>query len=78
MLKKFLLSAEHLFDKKLKNGTVMVVIIWCCIVMTWVVNQTAYASNIQWNVIAAQSTQVEENIVIIWWKKYRVTLKEVK
>ncbi len=77
MLHKFLLSAEHLFDKKLKNGTLMVLIISSCIVCLGAFNQTVSAS-MQANVLASQNTAIPEvNIITIAWKQYRVVLEEV-
>ena len=76
MLHKFLLSAEHLFDKKLKNGTLMVLIISACIVCLGAFNQTVSA-NMQANVLASQDPTANINIITIAWKQYKVVLEEV-
>ena len=78
MLEKFLLSTENLFDKKLKNWTLMVLIISACVVSVWAFNQTVNA-NLQANVLSANNAVVPKmDYVMIWGKKYRVILKEVE
>lgn len=77
MFKKFLLSTENLFDKKLKNGTVMVVIISTCITMTWIIIPTTHAS-LNASVLESQKNTEKSQYITLDGKKYKIILEEVK
>ncbi len=77
MFKKFLSSTENLFDKKLKNGTVMVLIISFCITLTGIVIPTTSAS-LTANVLEAKKNTESNQYIIVDGKKFRVILEEVK
>lgn len=77
MFNRFLSSTGHLFDKKLNNGTVMVVIISFCITITWIVIPTTSAS-LTANVLEAQKNTDQSQYVIIDGKKFKIILEEVK
>ena len=81
MFTKFLKSTEDLFDRKLKNGTIMVAIIASCVVMTGAVTHTSASltANVLQASKAATSLQAtSDQYIIIGWKKYRIVLEEVK
>ncbi len=77
MLKKVLKSTENLFDKKLKNGTVMVLIISLCVTFTWILHSTVNAS-LSANVMQSQKNTVSAQYIIIDGKKFKILLEEVK
>ena len=77
MLEKILKSTEELLDKKLRNGTVMVVIISCIITMTGFLNNSVNA-NLTANVLVSQKQTISSSYIILNWKKYKIILEEVK
>jgi len=77
MLKRVFKSTEDLLDRKLKNGTVMVVIISSLITMTWLLNMTVNA-NLTANVLQAKKQNIASSYIILDWKKYKIILEEVR
>ncbi len=77
MLNKFLTSTENLLNKKLNNGSVMVVIIAFCIVCTWIIVPSAHAT-VTTNVLQSQKNTEDLQYIIIDGKKFRIILEEVK
>ena len=77
MLEKIFKSTEELLDKKLRNGTVMVVIISCIITMTGFLNNSVNA-NLTANVLVSQKQTISSSYIILNWKKYKIILEEVK
>ena len=77
MLDKFLKSTTDLLDKKLKNGTVMVVIISTLVTFSgFLVNWVN--ANLTADVMQSQMTIETNQYVIIGEKKYKIILEEVK
>ena len=76
-LKNIFKSAEDLFDRKMKNWTVMVVIISTLITATWFLTNTVNAG-LTANVLQSQKNTEINQYIIISWKKYQIILKEVK
>ena len=77
-IEKFLKSTTDLLDKKLKNGTVMVLIIANLITAIWFLSNTANA-NLTANVIESQKNTIQaEQYIIIDGKKFKILLEEVK
>jgi len=78
MWKKFINSTTDLLDKKLKNGTVMVVIISILVTLSWFLTNPVNA-NLTANVIQSQNKSIEINqYIVIAGKKYKIVLEEVK
>ena len=77
MLEKIFKSTEELLDKKLRNGTVMVVIISCIITMTGFLNNSVNA-NLTANVLVSQKQTISSSYIILNWKKYKIILEEIK
>ena len=77
MLEKIFKSTEELLDKKLRNGTVMVVIISCIITMTGFLNNSVNA-NLTANVLVSQKQTISSSYIVLNWKKYKIILEEVK
>lgn len=77
MLKRFFLSTEHLLNMKLNNGTVMVVIIAFCVVLTWLIVPNTYGS-LNVNILEAQNNIETSQYIVIDWQKYKIILEEVK
>jgi len=77
MLKKFIKSAEDLFDRKLKNWTVMVVIICSMISATGFLTSSVNAS-LTANILQSQKNTEINQYIIIGWKKYKIVLEEVR
>lgn len=77
MLEKIFKSTGDLLDKKLKNGTVMVVIISCIITMTGFINNSVNA-NLTANILVSKKQAISSSYIILNWKKYKIILEEVK
>jgi len=78
MWRKFINSTTDLFDKKLKNGTVMVVIISTLITSAGFLSNTVNA-NLTANIYQSQKNTIQvEQYIIIGGKKYKIVLEEVK
>jgi len=77
MIKRIFKSAEDLFDRKMKNWTVMVVIISTIITMTGFLTNWVNA-NLTANVIQSQKNTEINQYIIIDGKKYKVIFEEVK
>lgn len=77
MLEKIFKSTGDLLDKKLKNGTVMVVIISCIITMTGFLNNSVNA-NLTANILVSKKQAISSSYIILNWKKYKIILEEVK
>ena len=77
MLKRLFRSTEDLLDRRLKNGTVMVVIISSLITMTWFLNMTVNA-NLTANVLQSKKQNITSSYVFLDWKKYKIVLEEVR
>lgn len=70
----------HFFDKKIFDSTFVVWIIGILMILVWFLSPANWfeQSNVlKWNILES-SKKDNENIVIIWWKKYRLILEEVK
>jgi len=77
MWKKFINSTTDLFDRKLKNWTVMVVIISTMVTTTGFLSNTVNA-NMTANVMQSQKNTEINQYIIIAGKKYKIVLEEVK
>ena len=77
MLKKFIKSAEDLFDRKLKNWTVMVVIICSMISATGFLTSSVNAS-LTANILQSNKNTEINQYIIIGGKKYKIVLEEVR
>jgi len=77
VLNKFLTSTENLLNKKLNNGSIMVVIIAFCIVCTGIIIPNAHAK-VTTNVLESQKNTESFQYIIIDGKKFRIILEEVK
>jgi len=77
MLEKIFKSAEDLFDRKLKNWTVMVVIISSLVTMTGFLSNTVNA-NLTANVLQVQKKVIQPNFIVLNGIKYEIIFKEVK
>jgi len=64
MLEKIFKSTEELLDKKLRNGTVMVVIISCIITMTGFLNNSVNA-NLTANVLVSQKQTISSSYIVL-------------
>jgi len=76
---KFIKYYYDFFDKKLSDSSIVVLIIWAMIFIAGYIIPT--------NTIYAKSNLLEsnyivlndyENIIVIWWKKYKVILQNIK
>ena len=77
MWKKFLKSTTDLFDRKLKNWTVMVVIISTMVTSAGFLSNTVNA-NMAANVMQSQKNTEINQYIVIAGKKYQIILEEVK
>jgi len=77
MLEKIFKSTEDLFDRKLKNWTVMVVIISSLVTITWILSNTVNA-NLTANVLSYQKQKINYSYIILDGKKYKIILEEVR
>jgi len=77
MWKKFLKSTTDLFDRKLKNWTVMVVIISTMVTSAGFLSNTVNA-NMTANVMQSQKNTEINQYIVIAGKKYQIILEEVK
>jgi len=64
MLEKIFKSTGDLLDKKLKNGTVMVVIISCIITMTGFINNSVNA-NLTANILVSKKQAISSSYIIL-------------
>lgn len=76
-LNKILKSTTDLLDKKLKNGTVMVVIISVLITLSSFLTSSVNA-NLTADVIQSNKKTEITQYIIIDGKKYRIVLEEVR
>lgn len=76
-LNKILKSTTDLLDKKLKNGTVMVVIISVLITLSGFLTSSVNA-NLTADVIQSNKKTEITQYIIIDGKKYRIVLEEVR
>lgn len=77
MIKKYFNNLEKLIDKKLNNGTVMVVIISVIVTCTWFFSGGVNA-NLTSNVLQSQKNTIQtEQYITIGEKKYRIILEEI-
>lgn len=76
-LNKILKSTTDLLDKKLKNGTVMVVIISVLVTLSSFLTSSVNA-NLTADVIQSNKKTEITQYIIIDGKKYRIVLEEVR
>ena len=77
-MKKYIKKFEDIFDRKLKNWTVVVVIIGFLITITWLFTNWVNA-NLTANVLQSQKNTIQtEQYIIIDGKKFKIILEEVK
>lgn len=76
-LNKILKSTTDLLDKKLKNGTVMVVIISVLVTLSSFLTSSVNA-NLTADIIQSNKKTEITQYIIIDGKKYRIVLEEVR
>jgi len=71
---------KNLLDIKLKDSNFLLIIISFLIIAVWVIVPNSSLANYKWNIleIQKQNNKKFQNIIIINWKKYKVTFEEIK
>lgn len=77
---KFLKHYYDFFDSKLSDSSLVVWIIWLLILWVWYFwwQQNSYASSSLKSSIMESNVLDTQNIVMIWWKKYKLILQEIQ
>lgn len=76
MTKKILTFYYKIFDEEIWDSTIVVGLIWLMIFFVWFfweVNARNFKSN-----VLEYNNNLNDNIVFIDWKKYRLTFEEIK
>lgn len=66
---------KNLFDKKIENSTIVVLLIALMIVLAASIfspNNTSLA----YGKASMVETQIEHGVVVIWWKQYKLVLEK--
>jgi len=72
MLKKFIKNYYKLFDEKLQNGTVIVLIIAFLITSVWNITNADNKSNLTFAKANILETKTTNEIIIINWRTYQL------